>query len=69
MHPTPDAQAEQQLCELVVAKAINAKVDRPSGLIQFGKRQVTGHGAWWKAERDRWEFVTRSAAVWGEDAY
>lgn len=35
----PETEAEKQLSELVVAKAIAAKIDRPSGLIQFGKRQ------------------------------
>lgn len=33
------AQAEQQLSELVVAKAVAAKVDRPAGLVVVGKRQ------------------------------
>lgn len=32
-------QAEKQLAELVVAKAIAAKVDRPAGLITFGSKQ------------------------------
>ena len=36
----PAADAEKQLSELVVSKAICAKVDRPSGLIVFGKRKV-----------------------------
>ena len=32
-------QAEKQLAELVVAKAVAAKVDRPAGIITFGSRQ------------------------------
>ena len=36
----PPAEAEKQLSDLVVSKAIDAKVDRPSGIIQFGKRKV-----------------------------
>ena len=36
----PALDAEKQLSELVVSKAISAKVDRPSGLIVFGKRKV-----------------------------
>ncbi len=32
-------QAEKQLADLVVAKAIAAKVDRPAGLITFGSKQ------------------------------
>ena len=41
----PAAEAEKQLSDLVVSKAVCAKVDRPSGLIQFGKRKVRG-GTW-----------------------
>ena len=36
----PPSEAEKQLSDLVVSKAIEAKVDRPSGIIQFGKRKV-----------------------------
>lgn len=32
-------QAEKQLSELVVAKAVCAKVDRPAGVIVIGKTQ------------------------------
>ncbi len=41
------AQAEKQLSELVVAKAVEAKIDRPAGLIVFGLKpkpeQVLAH--------------------------
>lgn len=33
----PALEAEKQLCELVVTKAVTAKVDRPAGVISFGK--------------------------------
>lgn len=33
-------QTEKHLSELVVAKAVVAKIDRPSGIITFGKRGV-----------------------------
>ena len=36
----PPSEAEKQLSDLVVSKAIEAKVDRPSGIIQFGLRKV-----------------------------
>ena len=45
----PPSEAEKQLSDLVVSKAIEAKVDRPSGIIQFGKRKVCvcgGGGDW-----------------------
>ncbi len=32
-------QTEKQLSDMVVSKAVAAKIDRPSGLVQFGKRQ------------------------------
>lgn len=32
-------QAEKQLSELVVAKAVSAKVDRPAGVVVIGKTQ------------------------------
>lgn len=32
-------QAEKQLSELVVAKAVSAKIDRPAGVIMIGKPQ------------------------------
>lgn len=35
----PLAEAEKHLSDLVVSKAISAKVDRPAGLVRFGKRQ------------------------------
>jgi len=35
----PVNEAEKHLSDLVVSKAANAKVDRPAGIIQFGKRQ------------------------------
>lgn len=35
---TPEA-AEKQLAELVVAKAVSAKVDRPAGVVVIGRRQ------------------------------
>lgn len=35
----PMPEAEKQLSDLVVSKAICAKVDRPAGIITFGKRQ------------------------------
>uniref|UniRef100_A0A7R9YZL2 PCI domain-containing protein n=1 Tax=Chlamydomonas euryale TaxID=1486919 RepID=A0A7R9YZL2_9CHLO len=36
----PAAEAEKQLSDLVVSKAICARVDRPAGIITFGKRQA-----------------------------
>jgi hypothetical protein len=33
-------QTEKHLSELVVSKAVAAKIDRPAGLVQFGARQV-----------------------------
>lgn len=33
------AQAEKQLSELVVAKAVSAKIDRPAGVVVIGKTQ------------------------------
>lgn len=33
-------QTEKHLSDLVVCKAVSAKVDRPAGLVRFGKRQV-----------------------------
>lgn len=35
----PLEQAEEELSKLVVAKAVSAKVDRPAGVIRFGKKQ------------------------------
>jgi len=35
----PVLEAEKHLADLVVSKAICAKIDRPAGLIKFGKRQ------------------------------
>ncbi|GAX73784.1 hypothetical protein CEUSTIGMA_g1235.t1 [Chlamydomonas eustigma] len=35
----PSSEAEKQLSDLVVSTAISAKIDRPAGIIQFGKRQ------------------------------
>jgi 26S proteasome regulatory subunit N5 len=32
-------QAEKQLSELVVAKAVSAKIDRPAGVVVIGKPQ------------------------------
>lgn len=33
-------EAEKHVADLVVAKAISAKVDRPAGIVRFGKRQA-----------------------------
>lgn len=41
-------QAEKRLAELVVCKAVAAKIDRPAGIITFGKRQVRGQGTAWE---------------------
>jgi hypothetical protein len=38
--PLPRLQTEKHLSELVVSKAVAAKIDRPAGLVQFGARQV-----------------------------
>lgn len=35
----PVVEAEKQLSDLVVSKAVSAKVDRPAGVIRFGKKQ------------------------------
>lgn len=37
---TLHSQAEQQLSELVVAKAVSAKIDRPAGVVVIGKAQT-----------------------------
>lgn len=37
--PSLHLQAEKQLSELVVAKAVAAKIDRPAGLVTIGKTQ------------------------------
>ncbi|KAJ9508568.1 hypothetical protein QJQ45_012123 [Haematococcus lacustris] len=34
------AEAERHLSELVVSKAVSAKIDRPAGLVRFGARQA-----------------------------
>ncbi len=38
-HTAAAPQAERQLSELVVSKAVAAKVDRPAGIVTFGARQ------------------------------
>lgn len=33
-------QAEKNLSEMVVSKAVSAKIDRPAGVVTFGKREA-----------------------------
>jgi 26S proteasome regulatory subunit N5 len=35
----PRVQAEKALSDLVVAKAVSAKIDRPAGVVVIGKKQ------------------------------
>ena len=35
-------QAEKQLSEMVVGKALEAKIDRPAGVVRWGQQRVLG---------------------------